>query len=117
MGFRPSIRIVEFVVVLGGTAIQGFGGSQNRGEPPEVRLVPGGVKMTWYKMRSIVDFIRKQGPLPTDERGDVLDPGEILAWFGLDELLGKDEQRKVKEELVAMIEAQEFMERFRFTLR
>ena len=67
--------------------------------------------MNWYKIRSILDFIRRQGRLPTDEQGVILDEDGILAWFGLSDLLSVEEQRKVKQELLAMIEAQAFMER------
>jgi len=70
-----------------------------------------------YKIRSILDFIRNQGRLPTDERGVILDQDDILAWFGLDNLLNPAEQRQVKQELLAIIEAQAFMERLRLEQR
>ena len=73
--------------------------------------------MNRYKIRSILDFIRSQGRLPTDERGVILDQDDILVWFGLDELLTREEQRQVKQELLAMIEAQAFMERLRLEQR
>ena len=73
--------------------------------------------MNRYKIRSILDFIRNQGRLPTDERGVILDQDDILAWFGLDNLLNPAEQRQVKQELLAMIEAQAFMERLRLEQR
>ena len=69
--------------------------------------------MNWYKIRSILDFIRRQGRLPTDERGIILNQDDILAWFGLDNLLTVEEQQQVKRELLAMIEAQAFVERLR----
>ena len=73
--------------------------------------------MNRYKIRSILDFIRNQGRLPADERGVILDQDDILAWFGLDNLLNPAEQRQVKQELLAMIEAQAFMERLRLEQR
>ena len=73
--------------------------------------------MNRYKIRFILDFIRSQGRLPTDERGVILDQDDILAWFGLDSLLSVEEQRLVKQELLAMIEAQAFMEGFRLEQR
>ena len=36
-----------------------------------------------YKIRYVLEFIRRQGRLPTDERGQVLSPYDMLAWFGL----------------------------------
>ena len=69
--------------------------------------------MNWYKIRSIVAFIGGQGPLPSDERGVILDQDDILVWFGLDKLLTVEEARLVKQELLAMMEAQAFMERVR----
>ena len=73
--------------------------------------------MNRYKIRSILDFIRSQGRLPTDERDVILDQDEILVWYGLDKLLMVEEQRLVKQELLAMIEAQAFMERLRLEQR
>ena len=73
--------------------------------------------MNRYKIRSILDFIRRQGRLPTDERGVILDRDDILVWFSLDKLLSPEEQRQVKQELLAMIEAQAFMERLRLEQR
>ena len=73
--------------------------------------------MNRYKIRSILDFIRSQGRLPTDERGVILDQDDILAWYGLDKLLTVEEERLVKQELLAMIEAQAFMERLQLEHR
>ncbi len=69
--------------------------------------------MNRYKVRSVLDFIRSKGRLPTDERGAILRQDDILAWFGLDKLLTGEEQRCVKVELLAMIEAETFIERLR----
>ncbi|MCK4342542.1 MAG: hypothetical protein KAY37_12555 [Phycisphaerae bacterium] len=73
--------------------------------------------MNRYKIRSILDFIRSQGRLPTDERGVILHQDDIVAWFGLNKLLTVQEQRLVKQELLAMIEAEAFMERLRLEQR
>ena len=73
--------------------------------------------MNRYKIRSILNFIRSQGRLPTDERGVILDQDEILVWYGLGELLTVEEERVVRQELLAMIEAQAFMERLRLEQR
>ena len=73
--------------------------------------------MNRYKIRSILDFIRSQGRLATDERGVILDQNDVLAWFDLDKLLTAEEQRQVKQELLAMIETQAFMERLRLEQR
>lgn len=73
--------------------------------------------MNRYKIRSILDFIRSQGRLPTDERGVILDHDDILVWYGLDKLLTVEEEQLVKQELLAMIEAQAFMERLRLEQR
>ena len=73
--------------------------------------------MNWYKIRSILDFIRSQGRLPTDERGVILDQDGILVWYGLDKVLTVEEERLVKQELLAMMEAQAFMERLRLQQR
>jgi len=62
--------------------------------------------MNRYKIRNIVDFIRRQGKLPTDQFGQTLPVDDLLGWFGLDECLSRYEQRCVKQELAALAEAQ-----------
>ena len=63
-----------------------------------------------------MDFIRRQGPLPTDPHGEILSVDDLLAWYGLKETLSPAEQRQMKIELAAMAESQRFMERYRLSL-
>ena len=60
-----------------------------------------------------MDFIRRQGKLPTDQFGQILPVDDLLAWFGLDECLSRYEQRCVKQELAALTEAQLALEKIR----
>ena len=62
--------------------------------------------MHLYKMRNIIDFIRKQGKLPTDPYGEILSPEDLLVWFELDGSLSRYEQITIKRELAAMTEAE-----------
>ena len=62
--------------------------------------------MNIYKMRNIIDFIRKQGKLPTDPYGEILSPEDLLVWFELDGSLTRYEQITIKRELAAMTEAE-----------
>ena len=68
-------------------------------------------------MQSVLDFIRSKGRLPTDERGVILSQDNILMWSGLDKLLTVEEQLCVKGQLLAMIEAQAFIEQLRLEQR
>jgi len=69
--------------------------------------------MNKQKIWNIMDFIRRQGKLPTDQFGQILPVDDLLAWFGLDECLSRYEQRYVKQELAALAEAQLAVERIR----
>ena len=69
--------------------------------------------MNRHKIWNIVDLIRRQGKLPTDQFGQILPVDDLLAWFGLDEYLSLHEQRCVKQELVALAEAQLAVEKLR----
>ena len=69
--------------------------------------------MNKYKIRSILDFFRSQPRLPTNQRGEILSPDDILAWYGADMLLTVEEQSHVKHELLLISEAQAFIERIR----
>ncbi len=69
--------------------------------------------MNWYKQRQVVEFIRGHGGLPVDGTGRTLSADEVLAWFGLDEVLTAREQSQWKEGISAIIEAEAFMERLR----
>lgn len=66
-----------------------------------------------YKIRYIVEFIRRQGKLPTDQYGQVLCASDLLAWFGLSECLTVDELSYIEKELVGMIEAEIAVERLK----
>ena len=69
--------------------------------------------MNKQKIWNIVDFIRSQGKLPTDQFGQILPVDDLLAWFGLNECLSPYEQRCVKEELAALAEGQLAVEKIR----
>jgi hypothetical protein len=69
--------------------------------------------MNRHKIWNIVDFIRRQGKLPTDQFGQILPVDDLLAWFGLDEYLSLHEQGCVKQELAALAEAQLAVEEIR----
>ena len=66
-----------------------------------------------YKIRYVLDFIRRQGKLPTDEYGEFLPASDLLAWFGLKECLNTDELSYIEEELVGMIEAEMAVEKLK----
>jgi len=71
--------------------------------------------MNWYKQQQVSEFIRSRGGLPVDGTGRTLSADEVLAWFGLDEVLTVHEQMQWKEAISAMIEAEAFLERLRLT--
>jgi hypothetical protein len=62
--------------------------------------------MNVYKVRSIIEWIRAQGKLPTDAYGQVLSVDELMGWFGLTEHLTIGEQLAMREEVAAMVEAE-----------
>lgn len=64
------------------------------------------VRTNVYKLRRIVDWIRSQGRLPTDEFGQILSVDDLMGWFGLNECLTVDEQRYIERELKGIIEAE-----------
>jgi hypothetical protein len=66
-----------------------------------------------YKIRYVLDFIRRQGKLPTDEYGQILSASDLLGWFGLKECLNRDELSYIEEELVGMVEAEIAVERLK----
>ena len=70
----------------------------------------GELKMDIHKIRQIVDFIRSHGRLPTDPYGQTLSPDDLLAWFGLTKHLTPMEQKCIKKELIAMIDAEVLLE-------
>ncbi len=63
--------------------------------------------MNERKVRSIMDFVRRQGNLPTDQFDEVLPVDDLMSWFGLDGLLSPAEERRVRLELAIMAEAQQ----------
>ena len=66
--------------------------------------------MNIYKLKAIMELIRKQGGIPSDGTGRKLSPEETLIWFDLDGLLTPFEKRQLTEELSTLKEAEEFME-------
>ncbi len=67
--------------------------------------------MNPYKLRAIIELVRRQGRLPTDRWGCVLNPDDLLVWYGLNSELSLEEQREVKRELAALAEAEGFVDR------
>ena len=65
--------------------------------------------MNPYKLKLIVEFLRKEGK---GLRG--VSHGELLRCFGLDELLPTDEQDEVRRELAAIADAEIFMDELRY---
>ena len=64
------------------------------------------VRTNVYKLRKIMDWIRNQGRLPTDEFGQILPVDDLMGWFGLSECLTIDEQLYIERELRGIIEAE-----------
>jgi hypothetical protein len=64
------------------------------------------VRTNVYKLRRIMDWIRNQGRLPTDEFGQILSVDDLMGWFGLNECLTLDEQLHIERELKGIIEAE-----------
>jgi hypothetical protein len=71
--------------------------------------------MNIQKLRTVLDYIRRQGGIPIDGTGRRLNEDETLTWYGLDELLTADERERVKVELAALAEVERFMEQVRLT--
>ena len=69
--------------------------------------------MNIHKIRGIVDFVRKQGKLPTDQFGQILPVNDLMSWFELDKCLTAREQEVIKKELAALVEVEEAMEKLR----
>ncbi len=67
--------------------------------------------MNTYKLRKIMDLIRRQGKLPTDQFGQILPVDDLMGWFGLTESLNRAEQLGMKKELTAMVDAELAVER------
>ena len=71
------------------------------------------VQTNIYKLRKIMDWIRSQGKLPTDEFGQILPVDDLMGWLGLSECLTMDEQLYIKRELKAIIEAELAVEKIK----
>ena len=64
------------------------------------------VRTNVHKLRKVMDWIRNQGRLPTDEFGQILSVDDLMGWFGLNECLTVDEQLHIERELKGIIEAE-----------
>ena len=69
--------------------------------------------MSKRKVWSILDFIRGQGKLPTDQFGQILSVDDLMAWFGLEDSVSPEESRQIRLELSVMAEAQQTLEELR----
>ena len=69
--------------------------------------------MNIYKKRDIIDLIRKQGKLPTDQFGQILPVNDLMSWFELDKCLDASEQEAIRVELTGLVDAEEAMEKIR----
>ena len=66
-----------------------------------------------YKIRSVLEFIRRQGRLPTDQHNQLLSAHDMVVWFGLRDCLTLEELSYIERELVGLIEAEGALERLR----
>jgi hypothetical protein len=66
-----------------------------------------------YKVRYILEFIRRQGRLPTDAYGQFLSAHDMVAWFGLKDCLTREELSYMEAELEGVIEAERAVEQLR----
>ena len=71
--------------------------------------------MSEQKIRSILEFIRGRGRLPTDQFGEVLAVDDLVGWFGLDACLSGEELRCLRRELAAMAEIQGALDELRIS--
>ena len=69
--------------------------------------------MNPHTLRYVLDFVRRQGKLPTDQFGQILPTDDLLAWFGLSECLTPAEQSFAEKELAAMVEAEQSIEQLK----
>ena len=69
--------------------------------------------MNIHKRRGVIDFVRKQGKLPTDQFGQILPVKDLVSWFELDKYLSASEQEVIKGELAALVEVEEAMEKLK----
>ena len=73
--------------------------------------------MSLCKLRAIVESIRRQSATVGDSPEDGCDVDEVITCFGLDKLLSGEEQGEVREELLAVAEADACMERLRLIVQ
>ena len=71
------------------------------------------VRTNVYKLRKIMDWIRNQGKLPTDQFGQILPVDDLMGWFGLSDCLTIDEQLYIERELKGIIEAEVAVEKIK----
>jgi hypothetical protein len=69
--------------------------------------------MNIYKIRCIVDRIRRTGRLPTDPYGQILCGDDIIAWYGLEKMLTADEKKYLKHELIMMAETEAIIDQMK----
>ena len=69
--------------------------------------------MNERKKKDIIDFVLSKGKLPADPYGQLLSPDELLVWFGLNEYLTAAEQYVIRQELAAMVEIQEAIDKIK----
>ena len=69
--------------------------------------------MNLHTLRYVLDFIRRQGKLPTDQFGQIFPTHDLLARFGLSECLTPAEQLYIAKELAVMVEAEQSIEKLR----
>ena len=68
-----------------------------------------------YKIRYVLDFIRRQGKLPKDAYGQILCASDLLAWFRLEECLNREELLYIENELFGMVAAEKALEKLKQT--
>jgi hypothetical protein len=78
-----------------------------------VKMKREDVRNNIYKLRKVMDWIRSQGQLPTDEFGQILSVDDLMGWFGLRDCLTPGEQLQIEQELKGLIEAQVAVERMK----
>lgn len=69
------------------------------------------MNMNQHKLRAILELVRKPGPLPRDQFGEILGVEDLLVWFGLAGTLSPEERMCVGRELAMVREAEAFVER------
>ncbi len=71
------------------------------------------VRTNVYKLRKIIDWVRSQGKLPTDQFGQILPVYDLMGWFGLNDCLTIDEQLYIERELKGISEAELAVEKMK----